>query len=522
MSRRILSGVAQKMTLLAGLGLLAAIAVSAVSIAGASGVRTARADDARANTAAQLVLRLDTRASELKVDGYKAIVRPDPREELAELADDTAAPREFLAELNALGLTGQGAAEIVDLTAKYEVYIAAIDKFVRAAIADQVKTRAKWEDIQTANDITDDAVDAAKDALTARAAAAGIAVDNAASRIVRTAILSLVLAVLVLSVAGWLLARSIVGPLKRTVAALRQVGEGDLTGHLAVTGGGEVAEMSEALNATVARVRGTLTSIAAASDQMAEASGDLSGLAGALESGARQTSEQAGIVLVAADRVSGNIRTVAAGAEQMSASIQEIAQNAGHAQDVATEAVDAAAGATETVSRLGESSNQIGDVVKAITAIAEQTNLLALNATIEAARAGEAGKGFAVVASEVKDLAQETAVATGNIARRVEAIQAETGGAIEAIAGISAVIGRISDYQTTIAAAVEEQTATTNEMSRNVAQAADSSSEIATNIGGVATATDETTARVGEARTAASRVQQTSTTLRELLAHFQL
>jgi methyl-accepting chemotaxis protein len=522
MSRRVLSGVAPKLTLLAGLGLLASVAVSVVSITGAAGVRTARADDAKADAAEKLVLRLDTRASELKVDGYKAIVRPDPEAELAELADDTAKPKELLAELNALGLAGRGAAEIADLTTKYDVYLAAIDKFVRAAIADQVGTRAKWEDIQAANDITDDAVDAAKGELEARAAAAGVAVDNAANQIVRSAVLSLGLALLVLSVAGWLLARSIVRPLKRTVSALRQVGEGDLTGHLVVTGGGEVAEMSEALNATVARVRETLTSIAAASDQMAEASGDLSSLAGALESGARQTAEQAGVVLVAADRVSGNIRTVAAGAEEMSASIQEIAQNAGRAQEVAAEAVDAAAGATGTVSQLGESSNQIGDVVKAITAIAEQTNLLALNATIEAARAGEAGKGFAVVASEVKDLAQETAVATGNIARRVEAIQAETGGAIDAIAGISAVIGRISDFQTTIAAAVEEQTATTNEMSRNVAQAADGSGEIVTGISGVATATDEATARVGEARTAAGHVQQTSTTLRELLAHFQL
>jgi methyl-accepting chemotaxis protein len=522
MSRRILPGVAQKLTLLAGLGLLATVAVAAVSIAGAARVRTVRADDAKADTAEKLVLRLDTRASELKVDGYKAIVRPHPGDELAELADDTAMPKELLADLNGLGLTGRGAAEIADLTTKYGVYLGAIDAFVRAAIADQARTRAKWEDIQTANDITDNAVGAAEDALEARAAEARVAVDAAAGRIIRAAALSLALAALVLSVAGWLLTRSIVGPLRRTVAALRQLGEGDLTGHLVVTGSGEVAEMGEALNATVARVRATLTSIAAASDEMTEASDDLGGLAGALESGAQQAARQAGMVLVAADRVSGNIRTVAAGAEQMSASIQEIAQNAGHAQEVATEAVTAAAGATETVSRLGASSHQIGDVVKTITAIAEQTNLLALNATIEAARAGESGKGFAVVASEVKDLAQETAVATGNIARQVEAIQAETNGAIGAIAGISAVIERINDFQTTIAAAVEEQTATTNEMSRNVAQAADSSGEIATNIGGVATATDETTARVSDARAAASRVQQTSTTLRELLGHFQL
>jgi methyl-accepting chemotaxis protein len=121
-----------------------------------------------------------------------------------------------------------------------------------------------------------------------------------------------------------------------------------------------------------------------------------------------------------------------------------------------------------TVGKLGESSAEIGEVIKSITSIAEQTNLLALNATIEAARAGEAGKGFAVVANEVKDLAQETAKATEDISRRVEQIQVDTEAAVAAISEISGIIARINDTQSTIASAVEEQTATTNEMSRNV------------------------------------------------------
>jgi methyl-accepting chemotaxis protein len=148
-----------------------------------------------------------------------------------------------------------------------------------------------------------------------------------------------------------------------------------------------------------------------------------------------------------------------------------------------------------TVGKLGDSSIEIGNVIKVITSIAEQTNLLALNATIEAARAGEAGKGFAVVANEVKDLARETAKATEDIGRRVEAIQADTREAVDAIAEISSVIARINDYQTTIASAVEEQTATTNEMSRNVAEAAMGSTEIAQNIVGVATAAQTTSSR---------------------------
>ncbi len=156
----------------------------------------------------------------------------------------------------------------------------------------------------------------------------------------------------------------------------------------------------------------------------------------------------------------------------MSASIREIAQNANEAARVAAGAVTEAEATNQTIARLGESSKEIGDVVKVISAIAGQTNLLALNATIEAARAGEAGKGFAVVADEVKELARETARATEDIARRVEAIQADTGGAVAAIGRIGEVIGQINDYQLTIASAVEEQTATTNEMSRSVAEAA--------------------------------------------------
>ena len=145
---------------------------------------------------------------------------------------------------------------------------------------------------------------------------------------------------------------------------------------------------------------------------------------------------------------------------------------------------------------------------------------MALNATIEAARAGEAGKGFAVVANEVKELAQETARATEDIARRVEAIQADTGGAVEAIGEISTIITSINDYQLTIASAVEEQTATTTEMSRNVTEAATGSGEIATNITGVASASTSTTEAVSQTLAAIDELSRMAADLRQEISHF--
>ena len=188
---------------------------------------------------------------------------------------------------------------------------------------------------------------------------------------------------------------------------------------------------------------------------------------------------------------------------------------------LATTAVKTAEATNETITKLGQSSTEIGQVIKVITSIAQQTNLLALNATIEAARAGEAGKGFAVVANEVKELAKETAKATEDIGRKIEAIQGDTKGAVAAIGQIGTVIGQISDIQTTIASAVEEQSATTNEISRNLSEAAKGSADINRNIGGVAEGARSTASGAAETQKSAQSLEHMSAELQALVAQFK-
>jgi len=320
---------------------------------------------------------------------------------------------------------------------------------------------------------------------------------------------------------GWLLTRSVTKPVVQVVQVLEMVADGDLTRRMELDSKDEIGQMGQALNGTLDKLTESMGAIGESSTALASSSEELSAVSHRMSVNAEETATQSNVVSAASEQVTKNLQTVATATEEMSASIREIAKNSNEAARVETSAVKTAETTNATVAKLGESSAEIGQVIKVITSIAQQTNLLALNATIEAARAGEAGKGFAVVANEVKELAKETAKATEDISRKIEAIQGDTKGAVEAIGEISGVISQINDISSTIASAVEEQTATTNEISRNVQEAARGGSQVTENILAVAQAAKSTTQGANDTQTAAAELARMAAELQKVVAQFK-
>ena len=366
-------------------------------------------------------------------------------------------------------------------------------------------------------------VDALTKSVDARSATAISLASAASQRSSLIMIVAGVLTALLGAALAYTLIRSIIRPLRTLNHRLAEIadGDGDLTQRIEDEGKDELAEAAGGFNRFAERMQHLVAAVADAARQVSEAAGQLSVVSTQLAGGAEETSSQAGVVSASAEEVSAIVSTLAASAEEMTASIGEISRSASRASDIAQQGVNAAEEASETVARLGTSSAEIQTVVKLITDIAAQTNLLALNATIEAARAGEVGKGFAVVAGEVKELAQQTAAATGNIASRVEAINNGSEAAAAVIARISGVVTEINDTQVTIASAIEEQTATTHEMSRNVSETAVGATEIATNIAAVAVAAEQASSGAQATQATAQELVGAANTLNQLVSSFR-
>ncbi len=332
---------------------------------------------------------------------------------------------------------------------------------------------------------------------------------------------SLLLTIIIGIGAAVFLVRGVSAGIKSIVAPMQALGDGDLTAQVPHQGEKtEIGAMAEALQVfKQALIAKKAADEAAARDADAKiergrrvdsitrdfesligeivatvssASTQLEASAGTLTSTAERAQQLTTTVAAASEEASTNVRSVASATEEMASSINEIGRQVQDSARMAGEAVDQARKTNDRVSELSKAAARIGDVVELINTIAGQTNLLALNATIEAARAGEAGRGFAVVASEVKALAEQTAKATGEIGQQITGIQTATQDSVNAIKEIGGTIEKLCEISSTIASAVEEQGAATQEISRNVQQAAHGTQQVSANITDVQRGASET------------------------------
>ncbi len=345
------------------------------------------------------------------------------------------------------------------------------------------------------------------------------------------------------AIVAWLIASGLIRPIHAMTGAMARLAEGDKAIAIpALDNRDEIGAMAKAvevfkrnaieqerLQADQAAERASRERRAATLERLfaefqdiatgvvgavSSASIQLEANAGSMSTVAEHTSHQAAAVTTAAEQAAVNVQTVAAATEQLNSSTAEIGRQVTQSARIAADAVEEARHTNSTVEGLATAAQKIGEVVGLINSIASQTNLLALNATIEAARAGEAGKGFAVVASEVKNLAQQTAQATEEIAAQVTGMQTATGGTVVAIRAIGATIERLSEIAATIASAVEEQGAATQEIARNVQEAAAGNAEVTRIIGGVTEAANQTGLGAAEVLGASTELSRQSERLR--------
>jgi methyl-accepting chemotaxis protein len=346
--------------------------------------------------------------------------------------------------------------------------------------------------------------------------------DRTATAVQRNLWLALAVATIVGVATVLRLTRTTVRPLGRAVAVLQAAARGDLSQRLAISSRDEFGRMAGAIDQTLEAMAHTMRAIGDAANALSVSSSRLAATSSQLTATAGSTNDQAAEVSATAEWVSGHVEGVATAVDQLGVGIEQIARDAGGVAEVAATAVREAGGAGATVTRLGVSSAEIGDVLALITDIASQTSLLALNASIEAARAGAAGKGFAVVAAEVKELAGQAAAAAGDIGGRIGAVRQDASAAAAAIGRIGEVIGRLDELQATTAAAMEEQSATAAEIRGGVAEAATGSARIASQAGAVAGGTRSATVAASDTQRAADELSDMAASLQRLTARYSL
>ncbi|WP_457573399.1 methyl-accepting chemotaxis protein [Desulfolithobacter sp.] len=359
------------------------------------------------------------------------------------------------------------------------------------------------------------------------------AANRAVTRAKWTVFISTVAILSIISLIAWfILKSSVIRPLSEATNFLQKVADGDMTATIEAKSNDEIGAMVQNLNKMVLQLRNVIREISGTGTTLLKSSGELGLLADEFVAGAEKTAQRTRAVASAAEEMSANMSTVAAATEEastnislvatatdeMSSNINGIVDSTEKAKQITKSAVDEAGSATEKVDELGRAAMEIGKVTETITEISEQTNLLALNATIEAARAGEAGKGFAVVANEIKELAKQTAEATGEIKTRIDSIQNSTNATVRQIQQITSVINEVDEIVATIVTAVEEQSMTTNEIAENISQASIGIQEVTENVAQVSAVSDEVAQDINEVSQASVATSQGSARMKESAA----
>ncbi len=333
-----------------------------------------------------------------------------------------------------------------------------------------------------------------------------------------------VVAVLIGIVLAFIIARGILRALQQGVNFASTLAQGDLTQTLNIEQKDEIGQLAQALNAMVHNLNSMIKNQGTSIDTLASSSNELTTIAEQMSSTAESTVSKANTVASAAEEMStnmnsvassmeqasSNVSTVVSGVDEMSSNIESISQQSEQAREVADSAASQARSASKRINELKDAAQAIGKVTEAITSISSQTNLLALNATIEAARAGEAGKGFAVVANEIKELAQQTADATGDIAQKIEDIQNSTDVSVNEIQEVVQVINQVQEFVSSSATAMEEQSITTKDIASNISQLSQGIQEINENVSQSSQASAQVAEDINTVNESASEISNTS------------